>query len=106
MSKVVPFPKKAKPDPTEEELKTKVWGLSKDSENVVFDKPHFQQRLAERGITMRQVLEVLRHGEVIHGPTKDKFKDWRIKLCRKVAGRRIKVVVAVKDDHIVVITCM
>ena len=53
---------------------------------------------------MRQVLEVLREGIGVDGPTLDEYGDFRIKLRRKVAGRRIQVVVAVKETHFVAVT--
>jgi len=53
---------------------------------------------------MRQMLEVIQNGEVIDGPRLDKFGDWRIKLSRKVAGRRVQVVVAVMETYFVAVT--
>ena len=53
---------------------------------------------------MRQALEVLRKGRPVSGPALDEYGDWRIKLTRKVAGRRVQVVVAVKEKHLVVVT--
>jgi hypothetical protein len=53
---------------------------------------------------MRQVLEALRHGSVIDGPTKDEWGDWRVKLQRRVAGRRVQIVVAMKERHLDVVT--
>lgn len=53
---------------------------------------------------MRQVLDVLRNGEAIHGPTKDVWGDWRIKMRRMSAGRRVQVVVAVRPTELVAIT--
>ena len=53
---------------------------------------------------MRQVLEVLRKGNGLDGPTPDEHGDYRIKLKRKVAGRRVQVVVAVKETHFVAVT--
>ncbi len=53
---------------------------------------------------MRHALEALREGTIIDGPKKDKWGDWRIKVSRLVAGRRVQVVVAYKGDHFVAIT--
>ncbi len=55
---------------------------------------------------MRQILEVLRHGRAVSDPAADRYGEWRIKLKRRVAGRRVQVVVAVKEDHIVVVTAI
>ncbi|MGH6847287.1 MAG: DUF4258 domain-containing protein [Methylocella sp.] len=75
-------------------------------ERMRFDHPHFQQRLAERGVNMRHVLETVRKGNATEPPTIDQYGEWRIKLRRKVAGRRVQVVVAVKEDHFVVVTAI
>jgi len=55
---------------------------------------------------MRQVLDTLRHGRVVSGPTKDEWGDWRVKLRRKVAGRRVQIVVVVKERHLDVVTAI
>ena len=53
---------------------------------------------------MRQMLEVIYEGEAIDGPRLDQYGDWRIKLARKVAGRRVQVVVAVAEKYFVAVT--
>lgn len=111
VSNVVPLrrPVAATPDPaplTAAEFESRVHELAKDSAKIALGHPHFQQRLAERGITMRQVLQTLREGSVIDGPKKDEWGDWRVKLQRRVAGRRVQVVVAVKDDRLDVVTAI
>jgi hypothetical protein len=106
--RVVPFRARAPgadaPAPSAAALEDRVHWLAKGSANLRFDSPHFQQRLALRKVTMRQVLETLRQGSVIDGPTKDEWGDWRVKLQRRVAGRRVQVVVAVKERHLDVVT--
>jgi hypothetical protein len=69
-----------------------------------FDEPHFRQQLVERELNMRQVLETVRKGCPVGVPTLDQWEDWRIKLRRRVAGRRVQVVVALKEDHFVAVT--
>jgi hypothetical protein len=90
--------------PSAAEFESRVHELAKVSVNLHFDHPHFQKRLAERQITMRQVLEALRKGCVIDGPEKDQWGDYRVKLQRRVAGRRIQIVVAVKEQHLDLVT--
>ena len=68
------------------------------------DIPHFQNRMIERGVDMRSVLEVLRKGRPFGPPEKDENGDWRIRMRRKVAGRRVEVIVAVHDEHVDCIT--
>ena len=53
---------------------------------------------------MRSVLEVLRKGRSFGPPQLDDNGDWRLKMRRRVAGRRVEVVVAVYSDHIECIT--
>ena len=53
---------------------------------------------------MRQVLETIRKGCPVGTPKLDVWGDWRIKLRRKAAGRKVQIVVAVKADHFVVVT--
>ena len=72
--------------------------------HVDFNHPHFQERLAERDITMRQVLTTLQKGDVIDGPKRDDRGDYRIKMKRNVAGRPIQVVVALNLDKCTVVT--
>ncbi|MDE0523834.1 MAG: DUF4258 domain-containing protein [Boseongicola sp.] len=75
-----------------------------DSMNVRMDIPHFQDRMVERDIDMRSVLEVLRKGRSVGPPELDQNGDWRIRMRRMVAGRRVNVVVAVHVDHVDCIT--
>jgi hypothetical protein len=89
-----------------EAFESRVHELARVSANIRFAHPHFQARISERQITMRQVLEVLRKGCVIDGPTADKWGDTRVKLQRKVAGRRVQIVVAVKENHLDVVTAI
>jgi len=106
-AQVVPFrPAKPKPIPTAAELVARVRALAAKSDNIGFDHPHFQERMTKRGITMRQILETIRKGECISGPTKDEWGDWRIKLRRHVAGRRVQIVTAVKEDRLEAVTAI
>ena len=75
-----------------------------DSFNIRMGEPHFRDSMMERSIDMRSVLEVLRGGRPVGAPELDGYGDWRIKMRRKVAGRRIHVVVAVCADHVECIT--
>ncbi|WP_029030320.1 DUF4258 domain-containing protein [Salinarimonas rosea] len=99
-AEVIPFPER----PSRQELEARVRALAQNTGNINFEAPHFQERLQERGILMRQVLDVLRNGEAIHGPTKDQWGDWRIKMRRLTAGRRVQVVVAVRETELIAIT--
>lgn len=99
------FPNAKPREPSLKELASRVNSLaSLDSRNVHMLVPHFRERMEERGITARLVLEVLRAGYGSGKPTLDPSGDWRITMRRKVAGRRVHVVVAVCDSHVDCIT--
>ncbi|MCY3879011.1 MAG: DUF4258 domain-containing protein [Rhodobacteraceae bacterium] len=101
--KVIPFPNAEPKVPSLADLSFRVQSLAQaDSQNIHASVPHFRKRMIERGITMRLVLEVLRHGN--GHPEFDEFGNWRITMRRKVAGRRVHVVVAVCENCIECIT--
>jgi len=78
--------------------------LAKRSENVYLDHPHAKERMAERGISIQQIFDVLRRGVGVDGPTLDKHGCWRIKMQRFSSGKTVQVVVVVKELHLEVIT--
>jgi hypothetical protein len=78
--------------------------LAMRSENILWDHPHVQQRMAQRDKSMREVIEVLRNGVGTRGPVQDKFGDYRVRLSGVVAGRRTQVVVAVHATMLTVVT--
>lgn len=94
------------PAPTAEQMVNRIRELANSGEPgcMRFDAPHFQEQLVNRQVTMRQVLETVRKGCPVGTPMLDQWGDWRIKLRRKVAGRRVQVVVALKTDHFVAVT--
>jgi hypothetical protein len=100
---VVPLPDHLA-TPSAEQLVARVRAMSLESERIRFEHPHFQLRLHQRKLNMRQVLETIRKGTHVGRPILDQWGDWRIKLRRKAAGRKVQVVVAVKNDHFVVVT--
>lgn len=76
-------------------------------DRIEFSHPHFQAQLAKRDLTMRHVRECLRDGEPADEPKRDKYGDWRLKLRRVVAGRKVQVVAAVKiSGRVVAVTVM
>jgi Domain of unknown function (DUF4258) len=102
--KVVPIRQGKAPLPSLTELVEKVRALAVDTANLHWDSPYVQLRMGQRGLPMRLVLETIRKGEGVSGPTLDPWGDWRIKLKKTVAGRRVQVVVAVKATHLVIVT--
>lgn len=65
------------------------------SANKFVIEPYFRQRLKERGITMSQVLRALKEGHMDQGPKRDEHGDWRCRVRKRVAGRRVRVVVGI-----------
>jgi len=84
--------------PTAKFLEKRVKELAADSGNIRFQSFHVKERMDERNLNMRQVLECLRNGSRAGDPIKDEYGDWRLKLRMLVAGRRVQVVVAIKAD--------
>lgn len=60
---------------------------------------HAREMLVERDISMRQALDTIRCGRMIEGPNLDECNEWRCKLVKRTAGRRIQVVVATDGDQ-------
>jgi hypothetical protein len=85
-------------------LVERVHRLAQRTENIGFLHPHLRQRMAQRGKTMRDILETVRRGEGVSGPTLDQYGDGRIRMRRSVAGRRVQVVVAVRERDFSVVT--
>jgi hypothetical protein len=102
-AKIVRLRPKQTPLPTLQDLVEKVREHANEG-RIGFDHPHVKERMATRGLTMRQVLEVARKGDGISGPTLDRWGDWRVKMKRLVAGRKVQIVVAVRESECVVVT--
>lgn len=66
------------------------FGMSEDSQ--------FELKMLERGFDMRQVLETIKEGVVNQGPTKDDYGEWRCRVKRRVAGRLVRVALAISSD--------
>jgi Domain of unknown function (DUF4258) len=90
--------------PTADQLVARIRAMCLTHGGMRFDHPHVQRRLTERTLNMRQVLETVRKGSPTGSPELDQWGDWRIKLRRTAAGRKVQVIVAVKTDHFVVVT--
>lgn len=70
--------------------------------------PHAQQRMKERKIGRRQVLETLKHGTISEPLHRDVRGDWRCDVSWRHAGMRITVGAVLKlqeaDEWVVVAT--
>lgn len=53
---------------------------------------------------MRQVIQTLSEGSINQGPTLDEFGDWRCRVKKRVAGRLVRVVVAIQSGELLIVT--
>jgi hypothetical protein len=60
---------------------------------------HAREGMAERDITMAQVMRALEGGQIDEGPSKDEHGEWRCRLRKRVAGRLVRVVVAFQPGN-------
>jgi hypothetical protein len=79
--------------------------LSADSSSV-FVTAHAEERMAERGFTMRDLLTVLRSGSVVGQPVLTKQKEWKYKVVKRLRGSRDAGVITVvaKGRTLIIIT--
>ena len=77
------------------------------SENVIITD-HAQERMAERGVTLDDVLAILRKGWVYVPPHKNERDDWQTKMERRMPGGRDAVAVTVvpQGSRLIVRTVM
>lgn len=66
--------------------------------------PHCTAEMVLRDISMRQVLTAAKEGCINQGPELDEFGDWRCRIKKRVAGRLVRVVVAVQTEGILFVT--
>jgi len=87
----------------------KLRAIAKDSQRVVLTK-HARQRMRERRINLRQIMECLRKG-FIHEPAHVTIHgDWKATLEHHCAGDVVRVAVAIErqenEELAVVVTVM
>jgi hypothetical protein len=81
---------------------------AEDSARVRLTK-HAKARMRERGVTLVQVLKVLRDGSVVESAHQDIHGNWKCVLEKVVAGDRVRVAAAYVQEGtavVVVITVM
>lgn len=97
------------PDPIElpfcpaAEVETLVREIATHRPERLFLLDHARQRMAERDVTLPQILKVLRHGERWEAPRWDPegSRGWRCKFQRHVAGQQLAVVAKlIKRDEV------
>lgn len=88
-AKIVPF---GLSRPHAEQL---IHQLAKNDAFII--EPVCKVKIRERDFTMRQVLKTMREGSINQGPGRDECGDWRCRIKKRVAGRTVRVVVAIHD---------
>ncbi len=87
----------------------KLRAIAADSSRIVLLK-HAKDRMRERKVSFRQVLECLRHGRIAEKAHISIQGDWKATLEHQCAGEVIKVAVAIEvqedGDLAVIITVM
>ena len=82
-SKVIPFPAEIR------QIVERVHAIAEHSDKIQWTD-HARERMEERDVTSRQVLETLRRGKRIGSPQRED-DEWKITLEKHHAGRRIGV---------------
>ena len=54
-------------------------------------------KMRDRDFDIRQVMETLKTGTVNQGPARDECGDWRCRMKKRVAGKLVRVVVAIHN---------
>ena len=62
-------------------------------------EPACKEKMAQRDYSMRQVLVTLKEGHINQGPRRDDCGDWRCRVKKRVAGRLVRVVVAIHAQN-------
>jgi len=85
--------------------KRRIANISFDSDQVVFTD-HAQIRMEERGISMPDVLRILRHGDIEDPPSEDHPGEWKCKVTDKLRGRTAGVVTVIidADEQLIIVT--
>lgn len=67
------------------------------NKRILFGR-HCRQRMAERGVTVRQIITVMRskRSDITEGPFQTPGGDWKFTLNGVAAGERLNVVIALR----------
>ncbi len=84
--------------------------IAEDSSRVILTT-HAKQRMRKRKISLAQVLNCLKSGQVDEGPASNMYGDWQCTMRWKNAGDFVRVAVAIEHDpdthkRLIVITVM
>ena len=80
---------------TIEVARERIRAAAQDSSNVAIGS-HAQERMNERDVTLKEVIDVLRKGYIDELPTRTAHNEWQCKVTLKLRGiRAIGVVVII-----------
>ncbi len=78
--------------------------LARDSGNVIF-LPHASQRMRQRHVTAKMVLECLLRGVIVEGPVLSLKGTWELAMQRMASGERLRVAFAIDlPSRLIIIT--
>jgi tRNA(His) 5'-end guanylyltransferase len=83
--------------------------IASDSGRVIVTR-HAKQRMRERGINLRQIMDCLRRGRIVESAHVTIHGDWKATLEHQSAGDRVRVAAGIErqedGDVAVVVTVM
>jgi Domain of unknown function (DUF4258) len=78
--------------------------LAGDSGNIIF-RPHALQRMKQRRVTPKMVLQCLLLGVIVEGPVFSLKGTWEMAMQRMAAGERLRVALAIDlPSRLIIIT--
>ena len=77
-----------------DQVEAEIRRLAQEESQAVFVLPHAKERMAQRDISIRQIIRVLRNGDLIQAPQWDTEveKGWRCVFAGISAGIKVTVV--------------
>lgn len=83
----------------------RIHDIAKDTSRIALTL-HAKQRMEEREISVRELYEILRSGQVEESPIEEKRGEWKCKIEKQLKGRRKAgaVVALPKKGRMIVIT--
>lgn len=85
-------------DLTNHSALNKLKEFAKDTSKIRLSK-HARERMAERNISMTQIVCCFEHGSITEGPFKNTYGDWQLNVSVRSAGDFITTTVALCLDE-------
>ena len=97
-AKIVPFKRRRPVDLDPPTAEATIRRLAAAGKFAMFDEAGFTLKMLAGGFDMTLVMEALTAGGINQGPTLDEFSEWRCRMKKRVAGKLVRVVVAIWAD--------